>query len=271
MVDKDLYFFDCFGLYHKKNVFLDSEIKKANKFFDDSKEKTNKGMKFYNVFDQNEVFIDFINHEEVIKICKVCFGDEFRLDHAFIINQNPSFKIKKGLHGKCFGKNMSHYYISSPQMHLESPCFTRTGQLSVGIVLKPQNKTTGGFCYIPGSHKTSYCVSGQNVHTIFLSKDNDFNENVIVPELNPGDLIAMPECLVHGQTEMNSGERRIVYNMFFPLGNKFMDFSKEYQNINKIISNKEKMKYLTDTPTNMLTTKTSVSDISLYKPKKFIL
>jgi hypothetical protein len=266
MIDKEFYFFDCFGLYHKKKVFSETDIELANTAFEISQKK-NKGIKYYNVFDTNEIFIKLINHIEIKKICRLCFGEEYRLDHAFIINQKPDDKITKGLHGKCFGKNMSHYYISHGQEHLDYPCWTKTGQLSVGLVLKEQNIETGGFCYIPGSHKTSYQVSGQNVHEAFLN-NYSFKEYVKIPSLEPGDLIAMPECLVHGQTEMIKGERRIVYGMFFPLGNKFMDFSNEYKNIKNITNNIEFLEIFREPPTNMLETKTSKNDISPYKEKK---
>lgn len=267
MVSPELYFFDCFGLYHKRGVFSKDQIDAANEAFESSSHKTNQGMKYYNVFDRNKIFIDMVNNPEIKQICNVCFDKEYRLDHAFIVQQKGFDQVGNGLHGKCFGKNMSHYYISSPQTHLETTCFTKTGQLSVGIVLKGQNYQTGGFCYIPGSHKTSYCVSGQNIHQVYLADNKLFRQRVTVPELEPGDLIAMPECLVHGQTFMGSGLRRIVYCMFFPLGNKFMDFSNEYRNIRSLESNPENLTIFRDTPENMLFSETSKRDISPYSIK----
>jgi hypothetical protein len=265
MIDKEIYFFDCFGLYHKKNVFNLDDIETCNLAFDQSLEKYNKGIKYYNVFDKHKIFIQLANHAEVKKICKICFGEEYRLDHAFLINQDFNDNIPNDLHGKSFGKNMSHYYLFNAQDHIDKPCFTRTGQLSIGIVLKGQNSNTGGFCYIPGSHKTAYQVSGQNVLEKILENKN-FDDYLNVPNLNPGDLIAMPESLIHGQTKMKMGNRRIVYCMFFPLGNKFKNFSSEYKNIQSITDNPEYLKILTEPP-EMLSTKTSQSEIGNYKPK----
>jgi hypothetical protein len=264
MIEKEMYFFDCWGLYLKRKAFDPKLIEDANYAFE-NQEKTQKGIKFYGVWEKNKTFIEFLANKYVKKICQICFGAEYRLDHAFIVQQNPTYNMSSGLHGKCFGKNMTHYYISQGQDHVESPCWTRTGQLSVGVVLKGQDKTTGGFCYLKGSHKSSYFLSGQQIKGLFMQEE--IPEEVEIPTLEPGDLVAMPENLIHGQTKMNSGERRMVYNMFFPVGIKFMNFSEEYKSARSLTNDPHLLNILSE-PKDILATTDSKAALSPYKPIK---
>lgn len=270
MISSELYFFDCYGLYHKKNVFSKTQIKEANDFFDNSTIKTQKSVKYFNVFEHNLVYLDMITHEEIFNLCNMCFGEDYRLDHAFLLQQDNSSDISHDnfLHGKNFGKNMSHYYLSSGQEHIESACWTRVGQLSVGVVLKGQSESTGGFCYIPGSHKSSYHISGQNVKELFLHNDGLFKQ-IIIPRLSPGDLVIFPECLVHGQSKMPTTHvRRMVYGMYFQIGIKFQDFSKEYETLRNITSKPEHLKVLVEPPYNLKETSGSKKDIAPYHKKR---
>jgi hypothetical protein len=253
MISKELYFFDCWGLYHARNVFNSRAITHLNQLFDKAMGDPPKtGIKVHNVFASDPAFLYMLFTPTIMQICRLCFGSEYRLDHAFGIHQTAQSNVGTSLHGKPFGKNMAHYYLTQGCERLDTPCWTRTGQLSVGIVLHGQTKETGGFCYIPGSHKSSYFASGQHVHEKLLD-EKTFAEHVVVPDLNPGDVIAMPECLIHGQTVMRSGMRRIMYNMMFPLSIKFMDFSAEQAKLKAAGALPEYLSLL-DSPSSLLET-----------------
>jgi hypothetical protein len=263
MISQELYFFDCWGLYHKRNVFDEAIIAKANWLFDKAAHgQPVRGIKLDGIFESNPFFLDLLFHPEIRKICELCFSDEYRLDHAFAVHQNQRSAVGTGLHGKPFGKNMAHYYLTQGCERLDSPCWTRTGQLSVGIVLQGQTKETGGFCFIPGSHKSSYFASGQHVQEKLLDHDS-FDRYVVVPELRPGDVVAMPECLLHGQTVMRTGVRRLMYHMFFPLSIKFMDFSAQRDKLKAAGAAPDRLRLL-DSPDSLLATQDGIKAVQRY-------
>jgi hypothetical protein len=247
MIEKEFYLFDCYGFYHKKNVFDKSLIYEANEVFENEIQKTNvDNLKFLDI-DKNKIFIDLILSDCVISACNSIYGCNYRLDHAFILNQSEknSHSSKNKLHGKHFGKFNAHFHISYQQENIDSLCVTKTGQLSVGIALKNQNKNTGGFCYIPGSHKTAYCVSGQDLVASLLSDETSFYDSVIIPELNEGDLVIFSESLIHGQSKMiKPHTRRNIYGMFFPLSMNYMNpENQQIQNFAKLVDD-QKRSYL---------------------------
>jgi ectoine hydroxylase-related dioxygenase (phytanoyl-CoA dioxygenase family) len=244
MISTEYYLFDCFGLYHKKNVFNKQLIDQANQVFESQIFKTGSdNLKFFDI-DKDKVFIDLILSDHVIDACNAIYSCNYRLDHAFILNQSEknSHSDKNKLHGKHFGKFNAHFHISYQQENINHLCVTKVGQLSVGIVLKNQNKDTGGFCYIPGSHKTAYCVSGQELVATILSNEKNFYESVVIPELNEGDLVIFSESLIHGQSKMLKPHvRRNIYGMFFPISMNYMNpKNQQIQNFAQIVTDKKR-------------------------------
>jgi len=252
MIDLETYLFDSLGFYHRKNAICPSSINTAVEKIEEL-EKTNDCLSLRNNiphkiqgWESEKIFLDLILHDSVLNICKIVFGEDFRLDHAFIVHQSKTIGdlTRNSLHGETHGVYNSHFYHTLPQTHIKSPCKTNVGQLSVGIVLKPQNEKTGGVCYIPGSHKSSYILHGAEVTQAFLKNDKIFRETVRVPELNPGDVIAFPENLIHGTTTMlTDSKRQILYAMFFPISQIFDHNKNQINKLIQIADNKQK-KYL---------------------------
>ena len=67
MISKELFFYDCFGLYHKRNVFSKDQIDQANEIFETSKvqRRIDEKVKHRDVFESDEIFFklsfNFIN------------------------------------------------------------------------------------------------------------------------------------------------------------------------------------------------------------------
>lgn len=246
MIDHELYYFDSAGFYHKKNAVSKNLIDQANYLYD---ENYSSYLKTQHIkvkgFESNKIFLDLLTHDFVDKICNVCYGPAFRLDHLHIAEQNNQTTDFLNLHGEFFGQLQSHYYISYPQRHIKDACYTRTGQLSVGIVLKPQNRETGGYCYIPGSHKSSYHVTGAELRSSILKDVKTANQYVIVPDLDAGDIIAFPENLIHGNTVMTTSSlRRILYGMYFPYSITFKYNNTQIDDLEKV-ADEEQKRFLT--------------------------
>lgn len=263
-IPEEYYWFDCFGVYHKKNVFPIEKINEAFQTFDTHKKSReystgkfcNETIKHFGIWESHPIFLELATNPVVLNLCAFVFGGNgFRLDHALIIQDNPNSNIKGYLHGRSYGKQLSHYYLAQGQEHAEWPCWTRVGQLTVGIVLKGQDPEEGGFCYVPGSHKTSYFLPGQEIQHEILKLDDIAPNypNVVVPKLNPGDLVAFPESLIHGQTSVSKNSQRCVsYNMFFPLSIRFLDWSKQYEKIRNHTHDPDRLRVIRDLPRDLI-------------------
>lgn len=267
MISKEFYFFDCLGLYHKRNVFTPEQIAAANQVVDECQatSRFNRGVigndiiKYHGIWESHPIFLELANHPTVLEVCNYSFGgpDSFRLDHAMIIESTPKDKLQGQLHGRSFGKNGTHFHLSQGQATLDNVCWTRVGQLSVAVILQPQSSKTGGFCFIPGSHKTSYFVSGQDVQAhIYKKKSLAVNEeHLVIPDLYPGDLIAFSESLIHGQTAIENAKenRRYSFNAFYPLGLRFIDWSLQYKQIREHTKDEKKLRVIKELPSDLIT------------------
>lgn len=237
MISSSLFNFDCTGFYVKRNAISQTNIEAINSLW----EKDTTIVEYQNVkrkISLEPIHIETLLHQSVHEICRACFTETYHLDHLVIVQQEAhSEKRKINLHGLSYGKSQSHYYISYLQRHIKTPCITAVGQLSVGVVLKGQDKSTGGLCYVPGSHKTSYNISGQELVQALYKKEEDYQDVLIVPTLYPGDIVAFPENLLHGNTRMEKNSlRRMLYGMFFPTSIRFKTKVQELEELREKIS-----------------------------------
>lgn len=262
MISKQLYLFDCLGFYRVPGVFPKAMIDEANFVVDtalrDNKYeqgKFNETVNYWGIYESHPIFSEFLIHPEVKKICEICYGGPktYRLDHGIIAESHPHEKHLKGIvHGEHYGKLGSHFYTSQGQPHAETPCFTRVGQLTVGVCLKGQDPRHGGFFYLPGSHKSSYYLPGQHVQ-YRLFKEPSFGPDAphfVVPRLRAGDLFAFPESLIHGQMGMPNanGPRRFIYSMMYSLPVRFMDWDAQIQRMRKMVRKPEVLDVVTMVP-----------------------
>lgn len=154
-------------------------------------------------------FFELMAHPWTMLACEMILGSGFRLDHAFGISQPFA---PANLHGGPMTCQGSCFYTSAPSV---KPTLS-VGRISVGIALTGQSAATGGFCYLPGSHKSSFRIHGSRVLDQLLV-DGYRDPALVVPDLLPGDLCFFPDCLVHGTTPWTGqGVRRVLYYMYSP-------------------------------------------------------
>lgn len=246
MISPELYLFDSFGLYHKSKAIEAELIEKAVRVCRDNQAAfTRPYPTKIKGFETHKIFLDLLTHPAIHEICKVCYGPAYRLDHLHLAEQNKHTTKKPDLHGECFGRLQSHYYFSAPQRHIKEPCYTRVGQLSVGVVLQGQRQATGGFCYVPGSHKSAYHLTGAELMNSLLSDPQKHKQVVVVPDLDPGDVVAFPENLIHGHTVMTTPTCRLfLYGMYFPYSISYKHNSPQVDALLEIADDAQKV-YLT--------------------------
>jgi hypothetical protein len=138
------------------------------------------------------VFWEPLSQPWVQGLAKSFAGEHFRLDHAFGVTSNGAIPQ---LHGGPQSSQLSCFYIpfnNGKNLGLVS-------QINFGVCVQGQSPTTGGFCYIPGSHKSTDPRDGHKLLAeLYLKQFN--HHSIIVPTLNPGDIIMFTEGLVHGDT-----------------------------------------------------------------------
>ena len=127
-----------------------------------------------------------IDHPRIVPYLLDLLGPKFRLDHDYCV-----FMTKGGrdqdLHGGATSKNPDHWYAYRDGM-------VRCGLTVVTFVLSEARAGDGGFCCIPGSHKSNFIAS--------LPPDVSRYERtphyVVQPAVEPGDAIIFAEALIHG-------------------------------------------------------------------------
>lgn len=200
----DIYLFDCVGLAVIRNVIpleqIDSARKAISSFY------PNKMPWKFSTLGMGEVFWDIMTNRRILSTVEHLCGDQFRMDHAFAVSSDERIINLHGgpasSYGSCFTKLDNEIYV---------------GQLSVGVPLTAQSPATGGMCYIPGSHRSLDVRNGREIKKELFEGKQD-HEAIVVPTINPGDLVLFSESLVHGDLGWKPTDRSrlILYYKFSP-------------------------------------------------------
>jgi hypothetical protein len=141
----------------------------------------------------DRVFWDMMTHPTVLEFCREFTGEHFRMDHAFGVSGDAA---QRQMHGGPYSSQHSCFCLPIPGGS------SFVGQLNIGFTLHGQSPETGGFCYVPGSHRSTDPRAGAEL--LEEVYDHDFNHHsIVVPTLWPGDLMVFTEALVHGDTGQN--------------------------------------------------------------------
>lgn len=184
------YSFECTGLAIISNVLSTAQVETAKQLI---RSNWPQGVPWkFPVLQLGRVFWDMMTRPELLELCDQFAGPQFRMDHAFGLTSNGAIAQ---LHGGPQSSQYSCFYLPlsfGPRRGL-------AGQLNFGYCLEGQSPATGGFCYIPGSHKVVDSRAGSAVLAeVYGGKFN--HHSIIVPTLVPGDLILFTEATVHGDT-----------------------------------------------------------------------
>ena len=224
-------FLDVQGIFHKKQILSIEDVDNSLQYFEDNKKKmahtTYKCIKKYTGYETYKPILDLLTHPCVLELCKMVFGSkQFKLEHSFIvetINETQNNIYNFDLHGGTHREWNIHYYHSYPIKDINDTPYIRSGQLTVGIPLTNQNIDIGGMIYMPGSHKTSYHMSGTVFESVIKDNNNNIFDMLTVPNVKKGDLLAFPESIIHGS--YSSGKpytsRVTLYGAYFPISFNF--------------------------------------------------
>ena len=141
---------------------------------------------------------DLIDHPRIVPYLGELLGPKFRLDHDYAL-----FMTKGGrdqdLHGGATDANPDHGYSYRDGV-------IRCGLTVVSFCLSDAGPGDGGFCCLPGSHKSNLPRS--------LPRDvREFRRiphYLVQPQVEAGDAILFTEALIHGTLPWTAEHQRLA-------------------------------------------------------------
>jgi hypothetical protein len=203
------YSYECTGFAQIPNVLTEEQIEIAKELI--NKNWPNGIPWKFPVLHLGRVFWEMMTTPKLLPLADEFAGEHFRCDHAFGLSSNGA---NAQLHGGPQSSQYSCFY-----MPINGGRRKAISRLNFGFCLEGQSPETGGFCYIPGSHKTNDPRTGSQVlRQVYNSNFN--HHSIIVPTLKPGDMIMFTEAMVHGDTgwrcKVPNSYRMQIYFMLSP-------------------------------------------------------
>ena len=149
------YSFETTGVAIIKNAISPEKITAARNAVTDNWAGKRVPWKFP-VLHLGRIFWELMTHPDLLELSHQFAGENFRMDHAFGVSSNGAIAQ---LHGGPQSSQYSCFYHTLPSGERKG----LAGQLNFGFALHGQTPETGGFCYIPGSHKSADPRAGQEV------------------------------------------------------------------------------------------------------------
>lgn len=189
-IDHILYCYDLKGYAVIPNVLSETQVETLLDFW----EKRLLSKPLFDIsFDWGPEWAALIDPENVIAVLNRLFQQQFRLDHAFCVNErfgNATGRLHHG--GLQFERGLFHVADGN---HIS------TGLIGVIYHLTDVTESTPGFCCIPGTHKQH----GSTPERYMRIADNDLVERVF---LKKGDALLFNEALTHGTYLVESSTKR---------------------------------------------------------------
>ena len=137
-----------------------------------------------------KAFCDLLDHPAILPALRMRLGDAFRLDRLYGMNMSK---------GMAYGRLHSDYGATAPNSGSRPGEYYafRANQIYEGFVvvawaLSDAGPEHGGFCCIPGSHKSHYQLPRR------ISDEHDASPAVVIPEMPAGSVVLFTESLTHG-------------------------------------------------------------------------
>jgi len=153
--------------------------------------------------DWGRPFCDLLDHPAIMPVLRFRLGDAFRLDRLY------GMYMRKGM---SYGVLHADYGATSKQSTVEPGEYYafRSNQIYDGFIvvawaLSDAGGELGGFCCIPGSHKSNYRLPRQ------IDENFEQSPYVVIPEMPAGSVVLFTEALTHGTASWRGEhERRTV-------------------------------------------------------------
>jgi ectoine hydroxylase-related dioxygenase (phytanoyl-CoA dioxygenase family) len=240
MTEDERYLFDLNGYFIVRGVLSPEEVTAANAAIDkhaadtiqrDDNALRNavKGTKLYGTGpgrkdlgrvlewakEDSAVFKSILAHPRLVPLLHGIIGKGYRMDHLpFVIMQDEGAEGFQ-LHGGTVDCTSGEY-----NPHLAYTChhdMIRSSLLGCNVMLTDHNPGDGGFCIVPGSHKSNFKMPKGMV-------DGEiYNEFIRQPATKAGDVVLFSEGTVHGAMAWTpeNRQRRVCLYRFSPATNVY--------------------------------------------------
>ena len=199
---EEKFIFDLDGYIVIKNVLSVDEVDELNAIADETMKNVDGDGGYRNVRRPSTWGIPFqqlLDHPKVMPYLLEFLGPKVRIDHDYSIFMEKGAKRGR-LHGGDNGHEGDHWYKYRDGV-------IRTGLTVVTFFTTPAGEGDGGFCCIPGTHKTNFLNS--------IPKDvREFERDahyVRQPEVEAGDVLIFSEALVHGTMQWTADHERRAF------------------------------------------------------------
>lgn len=215
MTEDERYLFDLNGYLIIRGVLTPEEVEEANAAIDNhahemversdsSLRNAKEGTRFFGQGPgrmdlgrclewgekDSRVFKSILAHPRLVPVFHGILGKGYRMDHLpMILAQNAGSEGFQ-LHGGTVDCTSGEY-----NPHLAYHCHhgtIRSALLGCNVILRDHNPGDGGFCIVPGSHKSNFKMPKGMVD------GEKYEEFVVQPASKAGDVILFSEGTVHG-------------------------------------------------------------------------
>lgn len=154
-------------------------------------------------------FRDLLVHPSLRPILNEVLGTGYRLDHSPLV-----IGMQKGSNGHTLHGGAIDPSSNQPAWNIAYECRNqaiRAQLLTVSVALTDVNAGDGGFCVVPGSHKSNFVPPDELRHF------EDYTDMVQQPVLKRGDVLFFTEAALHGTLPWTSDlPRRTLIYRFSP-------------------------------------------------------
>jgi hypothetical protein len=207
--DQDRFLFDLQGFLVLRGVLPPEQILRMQSELDNRHiaAETNDPFRsrFTGFLDWGDDWRGLIDHPRILPVLLAIIGEKFRLDHLYGMSMRADVKSSgEGLHHHAAMFDYGCFYAThGNRMH--------NGLVVVSYALCDVPAGAGGFCCIPGTHKSLYPVPP----SWFGALDNPLVQHV---PMQAGDVVIFSEALSHGTMPWTctTHERRAVLLKYTP-------------------------------------------------------
>ena len=160
--------------------------------------------------EESRVFKSVLAHPRLLPLFNGILGKGYRLDHIPFVLMNNRGGEGFALHGGTIDCVTGEY---SPDLAYTCRAGqVRTSLLGCNVILSGEHgPDNGGFCVVPGSHKSNFAMPPGMVD------GNEHGEHIVNPVARPGDVVLFSEGTVHGARAWRSDvQRRTALYRFAP-------------------------------------------------------
>ena len=180
---------------------LGASLIKAEAAVPDSQRLANRDQPVGSGFlDWGKPFCDLLDHPSIMPVLRMRLGDCFRLDRLY------GMRMRRGM---SYGVLHADYGASAPQEQMNAGEYYafRSNQIYEGFIVVAWSLTDaggehGGFCCVPGSHKSHYKLPAAIADTFQTSP------HVHIPRMPAGSVILFSEALTHGTATWHAAHER---------------------------------------------------------------